>query len=61
MKTSSVYKTGNNTTLGNGSKGMGSMGPVGLNPNEFIKGTSVTKDFQLIAEPLQPKLNQHQM
>lgn len=63
MKTSSVYKTGANsgsTSMGATGKNMGGMSltgaAVGLHPNEFIKGTQVKSDFQLIAEPLQPKI-----
>ena len=50
MKTSSIYKTGNNPPA---------MNKIGnqLHPNEFIKGTSVSKDYQLTSEPLQPKVN----
>jgi hypothetical protein len=51
MKSHSVYKT---TTLGGQLNNKGAI----VMP-EYIKGTQVTKDFQLVAEPLLPKINNH--
>ena len=46
MKSSSIYKTGTNLRKDSNA-----------GQQDFIKGTQVTKDFQLIAEPIIPKPN----